>query len=131
MTARVGIYGLWVHMAIYLVKVAWNGWGDATCQGLDVTLCGSPALTAVDALSLDFSGNLIQSLNQAKNAVVEGLTAIGHLIFVNYEIFDVSPDQWGFQVMYPIVLLIKAAMVMWFVAFLLMMALSLLGRGIF
>ena len=131
MTARMGMSFFLVHLVFYLVQVGWNSWDDTTCQGLDVTLCGSPALTAVDAVSLDFSGNFIHDLSQARNAVVAGFSTILNLVTLNYDILNITPDDWGFQVLYPVILLLKGSMVLWMLGYLLSLGLSLLGRGFF
>ncbi len=131
MTAKMGMSLFLVHLIFYLVQLGWNSWDATTCQGLDVTLCGSPALTAVDAFSLDFSGNFIHDLSEARNAVVGGFQAILNLVSLNYDILDITPGDWGFQVLYPVVLLLRASMVLWMLGFLLNLALSLLGRGFF
>ena len=131
MTATIGKYLFLVHLVFYLVQVGWNGWGDGSCQGLDVTVCGSGALEAVDAFSLDFSGNFINDFSQARKAVVGGFSAIASLVSLNYDILDIAPDQWGFQVLYPVILLMKTAMVLWMLGYLLSLGLSLLGRGVF
>ena len=131
MTARMGMYYFLVHVVFYLVQVGWNGWGDGTCQGWDVTRCGSAALTAVDAFSLDFSGNFIHDISQARNAVVGGFKAILDLVTLNYGILNITPDDWGFQVLHPVTLVLRGSMVLWMLGYLLSLGLSLLGRGIF
>ena len=131
MSARMGMSLFLVHLVFYLVQVGWNGWGDGTCQGWDVTQCGSPALTAVDAFSLDFSGNFIHDLSQARNAVVGGFKAILNLVALNYAILNITPDDWGFDILYPVILLLKGSMVLWMLGYLLSLGLSLLGRGFF
>ena len=131
MSARMGNFFFMVHLVFYLVQVGWNTWGSTTCQGWDVTQCGSPALTAVDAFSLDFSGNFIHDLSQARNAVVGGFKAILDLVSLNYGILRITPDDWGFQVLHPVILLFRASMVLWMLGYLLSLGLSLLGRGVF
>ena len=131
MTARMGMSFFLAHLVFYLVQVGWNSWDATTCQGWDVTLCGSPALTAVDAVSLDFSGNFIHDLSQARNAVVAGFSTILNLVTLNYDILNITPDDWGFQILYPVILLLKGSMVLWMLGYLLSLGLSLLGRGFF